>query len=519
MSLTHQQARRLFSEARRIYDVACVAFERTDGTLDSAPILQRSLYAASGLLLRLHGAPCEGYGATVREAQRINAQVRLLDEDISVPLLALGEVSARQVAIGADDPELAALRQRYREVYLWAPDLLRALEATIHRRFSAVPTFFARDSWRVPIRAFIATRAALLLIGYVGLRIAPAKSPSSTAFPLNRWLEPWIRWDSAWFYSIDVRGYDTVGTGHSSNVVFFPLFPALADVGSWPLRLFTDRETAYYEAALLVAYGAFLLALVGVRRLGALLLGPGAAERGTWLLALFPFSFFFSAPYPQSLFCALSVWSVTLALEAKWLQAALLASLAGVTYQHGLILPLVLATLYARASEHPGATRPPLSQVLGVASMAPVALMTYFGWRYHDPFVFVREYFGPWGRHVGLAHWTDAARFLVNDPPSSEGLPFMWNVVLVPVVAILVVAVWRRLGPANALFCIAPALVGVFVTVGGFGRFVATAFPLFLWLGWRVRDRKAFAVLCGVFAPTLAYFTYAFCHAGPVGGP
>ena len=248
-------------------------------------------------------------------------------------------------------------------------------------------------------------------------------------------------------------------------------------------------------------------------------MGASGARRAVWLVALFPFSFFFSAPYPQSLFFALAVWSVTLAVEGRWLVAATIASFAGVTFPHGLLLPLVLGVLRSRATARVRPRELSTVAVVGVASLAPALLMAYFLRRYGDALVFTHAYFAVWGGTLGLQHWKDAIAFVVGDPPLSVGLPLLWNLMLVPAVALAAYKVWRKYGSALGIFCVVPVLFALLVTVAGLGRLVAATFPVFLWLGWRVRDRMTFGVLCGVFGSTLAYFAYSFCHGSPVGGP
>src|ERR1019366_3356637 len=107
-------------------------------------------------------------------------------------------------------------------------------------------------------------------------------------------------WDSAWYYSVVVRGYDPLGAG-TPNVVFFPLYPVVSSILALPIQLFADDQTSYYLAALAVSHVSFLFALGGLHRLSLRVDGREAADRTIWLVALFPFSYIFSAAYPESL--------------------------------------------------------------------------------------------------------------------------------------------------------------------------------------------------------------------------
>jgi hypothetical protein len=518
MSLSPARASQLISEARRLFDMACMAESRAGGALASAPLLQKSLYVAASLLLRAHGQAPSDYDEIARDAQRINVATALVPADVSVYLATVRDASARNARVEIADDD-RALRDGYREVFLWAPDFLQAVAAATRRRFRRGPAFFERAAWRAPLLAFSTTRAALLVVGMAGERAVPVEHAQVTALPIAAWVEPWVRWDAAWFYSVVVRGYDGLATGQPPNVVFFPLFPVVANVLALPVELATNAEAAYYYAAFFLAHASFLLALVGLRRLGATVVGARASDRATWLVALYPFSFFFSAPYPQALFFALAAWTFVYVAEERWLRAACFASFAAVTFQLGLVLPFLVVIAHRRSTATADIAKPALVWVAGLAAAAPGALLLYFAIRYHDPLVFVREYFSSWGATIGWLHWQQAATFLGHNPPIGEALPFAWSIALVPITLLLIAPIARKLGTTYAAYCAALALFGVFVTVAGFGRFLTGAFPIFLWLGWRLRDRAAFAILCGSFAPTLAYFAFAYCHWSPTGGP
>jgi hypothetical protein len=375
---------------------------------------------------------------------------------------------------------------------------------------------FESDGWRVPLRAFLVTRVGLMLLVYLGLRFVPVSKPPWSAFPHNALLDGWVRWDAAWYYSVVVRGYDLLQSGNAPNVIFFPLYPVLSSIVSVPLSLFTTDDTAYYLAALAISHLSFLFALAGVHRLTTLLESRDVAHRATWLVALFPFSYIFSAAYPESLFLALCVWTFALAIENRWRWAGALASLAAVTQQPGLILAPALMLLYRRT---PAKARPSAASLLAIAAAAPLVLIAYFVRRYGDPVVFIHQYFAGWHGAWGLQHWEGVGRFFAGDPPLSQGLPHMWNLALVPATLVVLVAVYRKYGAAFGVVSTVPFLVAVAVTLGGYGRMIAVTFPLFVWLAWRLRARPAYLVVCGLFGLTQAMFACLFSHWGVTGGP
>lgn len=168
-------------------------------------------------------------------------------------------------------------------------------------------------------KAFLVSRIGLLLLAYVGLRWYPLSfTPEEwRAFPGTLWLDGWARFDSGWYWSIIERGYQTSENGQA-NAAFFPLYPLLVYPLSLPLRAVWNDAQSFYAAGILVSHVAFGFALAGVGRLGSDLVGRPAADRAVWLIALYPFSYFFSAAYTEALYLALAVWAFCFGHHNRW---------------------------------------------------------------------------------------------------------------------------------------------------------------------------------------------------------
>jgi hypothetical protein len=156
---------------------------------------------------------------------------------------------------------------------------------------------------------------------------------------LDYLLLPWDRWDTSWYTDIAQHGYTTYG-----STAFMPLYPLLIRItaplaGGNPLA-----------AALLLATAATFLALLALYRL-AERLAPGRGLGGTTLLvaALLPLSFFLVAGYTESLFLACSLWAILAALDGRWGRMALLAALAALTRQQGVLLAILAVPAAWRA--------------------------------------------------------------------------------------------------------------------------------------------------------------------------
>ncbi|MER7273686.1 mannosyltransferase family protein [Dactylosporangium sp. NPDC000244] len=184
--------------------------------------------------------------------------------------------------------------------------------------------------------AFAASRAGLAAVSvfaWIGDQ-QPHRTPSQVA---RLWAS---QWDSKWFVAIAEHGYQP--TPDASPAAFFPLYPLLIRAAT-PLCL--GRA---WVAALLVANGALLAALILLYRLTDLELGRAAAARATFYLVAFPTGFFLSAAYNEGLFLALMLATVYCLRRRLWWSAAALGALAATTRSAGILLAAAFAFEYVR---------------------------------------------------------------------------------------------------------------------------------------------------------------------------
>src|SRR5262249_7772355 len=124
----------------------------------------------------------------------------------------------------------------------------------------------------------------------------------------------WRRFDAYFFLQIAHRGYTNQGLG-----AFFPLYPVLIRLFSWPL--FGHFTLAGLLVFWLCAWGSYLC----FYRLAAREFGERVARWALLFLALSPVSFFSFAPYSESLFLLVSIGAVERARAGRLWQASALA--------------------------------------------------------------------------------------------------------------------------------------------------------------------------------------------------
>src|SRR6185312_4949406 len=124
----------------------------------------------------------------------------------------------------------------------------------------------------------------------------------------------WERFDTLWYIRIARHGYT-----EPMATVFYPLYPALIRAFSW-------------------IAGSDLAAALSISTAASFLLCWGAIR----LLGVWPASFIFLAGYPDSLLCALIVWSLYFARAGRPLPSGALGFAAGLTKALGGFLSLPL---------------------------------------------------------------------------------------------------------------------------------------------------------------------------------
>ena len=385
--------------------------------------------------------------------------------------------------------------------------------------------------------AFASSRLALIVTGYLALTWFPAHPVESwmgLSFPANNWIDGWVRWDSFWYESI-VDPHPRFVPEYLSNANFFPFYSWVSWIASLPFRAFLDLEHAFFVGALIVSSASFVLGLKAVDRLTTALAGREVAARTIWLIAVFPFSFFFTAVYSDALYFCLCAWSLTFAYEKRWYPACALAAMAAMTRIPGLALFPALGLEYLRQNPpsprgfgrtgwSPSIKKPAV--LIAILAIGPIVIGSYYEWRYGYPLEFLHARQAGWNRASGLAgyvrDWTyffEAPIFpcsglaeCVKEFAPTRTLLGVVYLAMLPASLVLVIRAARTLGAgptAWALISIALSLPNGF---DGVGRFTAVLFPVFISLAMLLRNRAVFVTVCVASVPFLLLFFAQFAR-------
>ncbi len=320
------------------------------------------------------------------------------------------------------------------------------------------------------------------------------------------------RFDALWYSSIVTGGYDTVvgvsvtGGPGTTNLAFFPLYPALIKAFGAVL------PGGVTVAALAVAWTAGLAAAAGLYLLGTHLRSRTAGVILAAVWAVIPNASVESMAYSETLFTALAVFSLYFVLRGRWLPAAGLCVLAGVTRPTAaaLIAAVGLAAL-VEVVRRPARWTAWLA--MPIAPLGQVGYMWWVGHRLGHWNAYFQVQNDAWKMGFDLGQYTVDRAGQLMDVPQPLVIAVTTAVVALAVL-LLVVAAGERI-PWPLLVYAGVLVLIVFLGDGYFwakARMLIPAFPLLLPVAYglaRSRNRLvAPAVLAGLTAFSATYGVY-----------
>lgn len=355
-----------------------------------------------------------------------------------------------------------------------------------------------------------------------GLIFPPARPrPFPLPFESTRFAETFAAWDSGWYFDIARRGYYWTPDGQSS-LAFFPLYPMLMRALAWP---FGGTDRALWVSGIVLSYACLVLGLTVLHRLTATTFGGDreAARRTVLYVAVFPFAYFFTQVYTESLFLLTTVSAVAAATASRWGLAGLLGGLAALTRPNGILIAVPLGLLALADRPRPAA----LARRAAALSLVPLGFASFC--------VFARQLSGDplgwlhaqaqWGYRVGNRPWVELMRLL--DGLDREGLyGYFFSDALAPyyflhgVVALAFVAltpsVFTRVGVALGAYLAVSLYVPLTGNaLEGIGRYAVTLFPAFMLLG-TVTSRRLHEAILIVSALVLSLLASLFAGFYPI---
>ncbi len=285
------------------------------------------------------------------------------------------------------------------------------------------------------------------------------------------------QWDAAHYLQIVAEGYS------GDNFAFFPLFPYSVRAVVGALHL------APLPVALVLANGAFLLALFVIERLSRQCLGERAA-RATVLLTCFnPMSIFCAIPYTESLYLLLTALTLLGLLPARPRapQVALLGLLSSATRPTGVVIVPSLLIAFLRRR------RPAMGLLVSLVALGGLAAVALLNLRLSgDPLAFLHAQQAwevrPGFNLSGLPLWLERFSKVFAGPintRASAWIDGVYPALMAAIVAVAAVAVAlrRRPGPASFVLSLV-AFLAYWLVAGMPGLNLLVSVGAVLLCGW-----------------------------------
>jgi hypothetical protein len=394
------------------------------------------------------------------------------------------------------------------------------------------------------LRAFVATRPAVLLVGFLAVVTFGIARPPGFELSKDPLANLPARFDAGWYSDIALKGYSWDHTfQRQRNIAFFPALPMMmrpvgAVFGMYdPSIPFDRRKLRGLWGGVAISLVAFLWALVYIVRLGRTLIGAEAAANAALLLAAYPFAVFFSAPYTESLYLLSAAGAFYHFGRGEWKASSAWGLLLGLTRPNGCLASVPLAILGAQqilksasvpecqgarsatetglgvrdsgpdAGDSGSGTRgsgfdlkavgwKPIAVRLVTAAMPGIGMLLFTAYLHSFTgvwFAWTRSH-EAWGRtYQGLAPFVTAFEWLRDEPLAQviAGVPFnALNTMGVLFALALTYPVFRRLGLAWGVFVLINLVPPLFAGgVLSMGRLTSTLFPIFFALALLIRPR------------------------------
>lgn len=231
-------------------------------------------------------------------------------------------------------------------------------------------------SWHLALGQWLLAVVYIFISGWLGISLLPAIIGWGNGVPDQLQLTTptlstlFVRWDSGYYLTIAQQGYSAYGAERA----YFPLYPLLA---RW---LSMGSGLSILWSGLIISIVSFALVTVNLYAWVRYDHSHAIALSATALLCFSPVSFYFVAFYSESLFLALSIFSLYCARRGWFLVSGIGIALAGATRPTAFLLGIgyILEVLLQR----PRSVSAWVMAITG-ALMAPLGALAYFNYLGH----------------------------------------------------------------------------------------------------------------------------------------
>lgn len=285
------------------------------------------------------------------------------------------------------------------------------------------------------------------------------------------------RWDSGWYTAVAKYGY-YLNPGENSTVVFFPLYPLLIT------GLTKISALDYFYAGQILSWLALFLALIYFYKLLRLDYEEKKSFSILLYLLIFPWSFFLSAVYTESLFLLLVTASFYYARKQNWALASAFGFFASLTRITGIFLFPALVYEYLVQKKKLEAK----TFWLALIPTGLATFMLYLKIKTNDFFAFFHNQ-STFGRHSVFplkTLWWDTKNTLIFFQHSEilKASVYALSLLALAISVCLLVKYYKQLRASYLLFAFLSILLPLCTgTTTSLGRYLLNVFPVFIAAG------------------------------------
>lgn len=375
---------------------------------------------------------------------------------------------------------------------------LSALQATAFALWSGLACRVGSIGF--PFLVFSISRAAVFAVSWISLYEVSGtftgQNPNRTqvlfAHPA---LDAMCRWDCWHYINLAERGFQS-----GTNTNFWPLYPWTIRAMAWLLNIHM------HYAAMLVPQLACLGSYVVIYQLFRRIEGEHAARWALLVFAFYPFSFFQSAGYPESMMVLFTAAAISLAYSDKHIAAGIALSAALMSRHLSMTAGASLLVLHVLWRGFKPKSLLWTPKILGL--VIPWVVLGAWSWycarKFGDPISYLHAR-DEWGTSA----WNGVREAFRAD---DHRIKVWFYISLIPAAGALALLGRRR---RWGLAPFALVLMGTMFAVGaaGLGRYSASCWPAFLPIGAWLSRRPVLgpAALAGL-AMVQGLWLYLYAH-------